>query len=68
MDNGCSTSNMLDRTKEKANESSKSPCGDGGGYMRNAQHAKVVARKLAKFRMMDERDGVVNVRCGRRGQ
>ena len=67
MDNGFCTSDMSDRTKEKANKSSKSPGGDGGGYMRNTQQTKVDARKLVKFRMMDERDSVVNVRCGRRG-
>ena len=68
MANGFCTSDMSDRTREKANESSKSPGGDEGGYMRNTQQAKVDARKLVKFRMMDGRDGVVNVRCGRRGQ
>ena len=35
MDNGCSTSDMSDRTKEKSIESSKSPGGDGGGYRIN---------------------------------
>jgi len=59
---------MSDKTKEKANESSKSPGGDGGGYSKNRQQAKVGVGKVVKFRMMAERDGVMNVRCGRRGQ
>ena len=45
MDNGCSASDMSNRTKEKSNESSKSPGGDGGGYMINKQKAQLGARK-----------------------
>ena len=65
--NGFCKSDISDRTKEKANESSKSPGGGRGEYMINTQQAKVNAKKMVKFRMMDGRDGVVNVRCGRRG-
>ena len=65
--NGFCKSDISDRTKEKANESSKSPGGGRGEYMINTQQAKVDAKKMVKFRMMDGRDGVVNVRCGRRG-
>ena len=65
--NGFCKSDISDRTKEKADESSKSPGGGRGEYMINTQQAKVDAKKMVKFRMMDGRDGVVNVRCGRRG-
>ena len=43
--NGFCKSDISDRTKEKANESSKSPGGGRGEYMINTQQAKVDAKK-----------------------